>query len=339
MSSRFMSRLVGSGLAVCAVFGACSATALAGPIRSKVTVSSKTLKPGVVFTHLRITVKGAWGVQNVYKLSWPIGDRHVRLHSSLLGTYNASSGFIVDHGISHLASAGAPAGMIAAMTGDYSVYEGWQPVTSRTSGMLVQNRQVFRIGAGGPAVGYQPDGRFIMGTPMVRPAKIKLPGVDVTVGAQNPGPCKPRSHPQRPGGGLHGRQSGDRPYGIRRRAAAVDRPSDRPARHEHLREPARRQQDGDGCGVQVHRADRRPPDGVDADREAVGVRRDGRLPARHGCRSYPRVTSLRSQSSTPIPPAITGTNPSPPWSLENGARSSARRVRRSIRLGGIRSRM
>jgi hypothetical protein len=184
-----MSRLVGSGLAVCAVFGACSATALAGPIRSKVIVSSKTLKPGVVFTHLRITVKGAWGVQNVYKLSWPIGNRHVRLHSSLLGTYNASSGFIVDHGISHLASAGAPAGMIAAMTGDYSVYEGWSPVTSRTSGMLVQNRQVFRIGAGGPAVGYQPDGRFIMGTPMVRPAKIELPGgKDVTVGALNPGP-------------------------------------------------------------------------------------------------------------------------------------------------------
>jgi hypothetical protein len=189
VSSRFMSRLVGSSLAVCAVFGAGSATALAGPITSRTTVSSKTLRPGVVFTHSRITVKGAWGVQNVYKLSWPIGDRHVRLHSSLLGTYDTSSGFIVDHGISHLASVGAPAGMIAAMTGDYSVYEGWSPVTSRTSGMLVQNRQVFRIGAGGPAVGYQPDGRFIMGSPMVRPAKIKLPGLDVTVGALNPGPA------------------------------------------------------------------------------------------------------------------------------------------------------
>ena len=147
-----MSRLVGSGLAACAVFGAGSATALAGPVTSKVIVSSNTLKPGVLFTHSRITVKGAWGVQNVYKLSWPIGDRHVRLHSSLLGTYDPSSGYIVDHGISHLASVGGPAGMIAAMTGDYSVYEGWSPVTSRTSGMLVQNRQVFRIGDGGPAV-------------------------------------------------------------------------------------------------------------------------------------------------------------------------------------------
>jgi hypothetical protein len=188
VSSRFMSRLVGSGLAACAVFGAGSATALAGPVTSNALVSSKTLKPGVLFTHSRITVKGAWGVQNVYKLSWPIGDRHVQLHSSLLGGYDPSSGYIVDHGISHLASAGGPAGMIAAMTGDYSVYEGWSPVTSRTSGMLVQNRQVFRIGDGGPAVGYQPDGRFIMGEPMVRPAKIELPGVDVTVGALNPGP-------------------------------------------------------------------------------------------------------------------------------------------------------
>lgn len=188
MSSRFMSRLVGSGLAVCAVVGAAPAAALAGPITSKVIVSSKTLKPGVLYTHSRITVRGAWGVQNVYKLSWPIGDHHVRLHSSLLGSYDPSSGLIMDHPISHLASAGGPAGMIAAMTGDYSVYVGWSPVTSRTSGMLVQNRQVFRVGDGGPAVGYQPNGRFIMGEPMVRPAKIELPGVDVTVGAQNPGP-------------------------------------------------------------------------------------------------------------------------------------------------------
>jgi hypothetical protein len=188
VSSRFMSRLVGSGLAVCAVLGAAPAAAMAGPITSKVIVSSKTLKPGVLYTHSRITVRGAWGVQNVYKLSWPIGDHHVRLHSSLLGSYDPSSGLIMDHPISHLASAGGPAGMIAAMTGDYSVYVGWNPTTSRTSGMLVQNRQVFRIGDGGPAVGYQPNGKFIMGEPMVRPAKIELPGVDVTVGAQNPGP-------------------------------------------------------------------------------------------------------------------------------------------------------
>jgi len=72
-----MSRLLGVGLAVCAVLGT-STAALAGPITSAITVSSKTLEPGVVLTHSRITVKGAWGVQNVYKLSWPIGDPHVQ---------------------------------------------------------------------------------------------------------------------------------------------------------------------------------------------------------------------------------------------------------------------
>lgn len=183
-----MSRLLGAGLAVCAVL-ATSTAAWAGPITSARTVSSRTLEPGVVFTHSRITVKGAWGVQNVYKLSWPIGDPHVRLHSSLLGAYDPASGWIVDHSISHLASAGGPRGMIAAMTGDYSVYESWSPVRSRTSGLLVQNRQIYRVGDGGPAVGYEPDGRFIMGSPKARPAKLELPGIGVTVGARNPSPA------------------------------------------------------------------------------------------------------------------------------------------------------
>jgi hypothetical protein len=86
-----MSRLLGVGLAVGAVLGT-STAAWAGPITSARTVSSKTLEPGVVFTHSRITVKGAWGVQNVYKLSWRIGDPHVRLHSSLLGPYDPPAG-------------------------------------------------------------------------------------------------------------------------------------------------------------------------------------------------------------------------------------------------------
>jgi Phosphodiester glycosidase len=79
--------------------------------------------------------------------------------------------------------------MIAAMTGDYSVYESWSPVRSRTSGLLVQNRQIYRVGDGGPAVGYEPDGRFIMGSPKARPAKLELPGIGVTVGALNPSPA------------------------------------------------------------------------------------------------------------------------------------------------------
>src|SRR5690242_3953869 len=103
------------------------AAARAGVITSRTSVSARTVRPGVVFSHFRITVKGVWGVQDVYKLSWTIGDPHVRLHSSLLGSYNPANQWIVDHPISHLGVAGGPRGMIAAMTADFSSYKSQSP--------------------------------------------------------------------------------------------------------------------------------------------------------------------------------------------------------------------
>ena len=91
--------------------------------------------------HSRITVRGVFGAQEVYKLTWKLGNKHVSLHSSLLGAYDGSSSWITDHQISHLASAGGPPGMIAAMTGDYSIYKSWSPAQSMTSGLLVQDRR------------------------------------------------------------------------------------------------------------------------------------------------------------------------------------------------------
>jgi hypothetical protein len=188
VSSNLFSRVLGIGLAgLVALSG--TATAWAGPVTTKVVISRKTLKPGVTLVHSRITVRGVFGVQEVYKLAWKLGDAHVTLHSSLLGPYDDGNTWITDHQISHLSSAGGPAGMVAAMTGDYSIYKSWSPTRSITSGVLLQDRKVFRFGTGSLAVGYKPRGRFIMGHPILRPMKLDLPGTSATVGAFNPVPA------------------------------------------------------------------------------------------------------------------------------------------------------
>ena len=66
--------------------------------------------------------------------------------------------------------------MVAAMTGDYSIYQSWSPTRSTTSGLLIQDRRIYRFGTGGLAVGYKPNGRFIMGHPILRPMKLDFPG-------------------------------------------------------------------------------------------------------------------------------------------------------------------
>jgi hypothetical protein len=188
VSSKLFSRVLGIGL-VGLVAVSATATAWAGPVTTKVVISRKTLKPGVTLVHSRITVRGVFGAQEVYKLAWKIGNPHVGLHSSLLGPYDDGSTWITDHQISHLSTAGGPAGMVAAMTGDYSIYKSWSPTRSITSGVLLQDRKVFRFGTGSLAVGYKPHGRFIMGHPILRPMKLDLPGTSATIGAFNPDPA------------------------------------------------------------------------------------------------------------------------------------------------------
>jgi hypothetical protein len=189
VSSKFFTRVVGIGLVgLVALSG--TATAWANPVTTKRLISRKTLKPGLTLVHSRITVRGVFGAQEVYKLSWKIGNPHIGLHSSLLGAYDDGSTWITDHQISHLSSSGGPVGMVAAMTGDYSIYKSWSPTRSVTSGVLVQDRRVFRFGTGSLAVGYKPDGRFQFGHPIVRPVKLEFPGGTwATVGAFNPAPA------------------------------------------------------------------------------------------------------------------------------------------------------
>jgi hypothetical protein len=189
VSSKLFTRLVGIVL-IGLVALSSTATAWAGPVTTRVLISRKTLKPGLTLVHSRITVRGVFGAQEVYKLAWKIGNPHVALHSSLLGPYDDSSTWITDHGISHLGSSGGPPGLVAAMTGDYSIYKSWSPTRSVTSGILMQDRRIFRFGTGSLAVGYKPDGRFAFGHPILRPMKLDFPGgTSATVGAFNPDPA------------------------------------------------------------------------------------------------------------------------------------------------------
>ncbi len=282
MSSKLLIRVGAIGfVALVALSG--TAAAWAGPVTTKVLISRKTLKPGVTLVHSRITVRGVFGAQEVYKLAWKIGNPHVGLHSSLLGPYDDSSTWITDHGISHLASSGGPPGMIAAMTGDYSIYKSWSPTRSITSGILMQNRRVFRFGTGSLAVGYKPDGRFVFGHPILRPMKLEFPGgTSATVGAFNPAPATLA------GGAIrsdqvavytHAGQTITVPAG----AIGVALSSDALATGlrgtpDRLQEREGREQARSGGGVSHHRVDRRAPARLRAHHRARNVRRE-RVPA------------------------------------------------------------
>jgi hypothetical protein len=64
------------------------ATLLRGPITHLRVISRSTLCPGVIFTHYRSRVRGYRRAQEIYRISWAIGDTHVKLGSALLGTYH-----------------------------------------------------------------------------------------------------------------------------------------------------------------------------------------------------------------------------------------------------------
>ncbi len=132
---------------------------------------TKKLRPGVTLQHLRAKLRSGT-TQDIYKVSWPLGSSHVRLAAEALNQpYN---GVIRLGTISHWASQSAGSGLLAALNGDFFVSVGW--TSGHPSGMLVQSRNVVAFGTGDAGVGYEPNGRMIMGTPSAKPAKLLLPG-------------------------------------------------------------------------------------------------------------------------------------------------------------------
>ena len=180
MGSRRIILLLASAAAVFVVStSAAPATPLPGPITRLRVVSRSALRPGVFFTHYRASVRGYSRAQEIYRISWAIGDTHVKLGSALLGTYHPAQETVDVHPVSSL---GAPAGLLAAINGDYSAYT--TRSAYRNSGMLVKNRRIYNFGWGGPGVGYLPAGDFEIGRPRAQPVKLKLPNrLTATIGA------------------------------------------------------------------------------------------------------------------------------------------------------------
>ncbi len=185
------SRLLAAVIAVVAVALAAAPAALAsGPIRSGLgkPVSVTTLKPGVTLTRYRVTVLdfGVLRTQTIYKVSWVIGNPHVTLGASPLGTYYADDRSVRLNQIRGWAGGSAPAGLTAAINGDFFANSRVHYDAGRPSGLLVHGRVIYSYGWGGPSVGYLPGGDMLMGRPRAVPSVIKLPGgKTATVGAFN----------------------------------------------------------------------------------------------------------------------------------------------------------
>ncbi len=145
---------------------------------------TRTLKPGVTLTHWRAKMHSGPS-QDIYKLSWKLGDPHVQLFAEAL-SHPTATGSIRLNTISNWARSGAPAGFLGAINADFfGQNNNW--AYGEPSGMLVQGRHIVDFGTGGSAVGYQANGRMVMGSPLARAVKITLlEGHTATIAAFNP---------------------------------------------------------------------------------------------------------------------------------------------------------
>jgi hypothetical protein len=161
-------------LAILAAAG--SVSAATGPVQSLKLVSRRTVAPGIVYTHWRVRVSGVPDIQDVYRVSWLMGDAHVGLHAALMGSRQAN-GSVAIRPISRWAALAHPRGLVAAMNGDF--FTPTSQTTARPSGMIVRNNRLIQVGwdghGGVPSVGFAPGGKLVFGRPNAVPLKFLLP--------------------------------------------------------------------------------------------------------------------------------------------------------------------
>jgi hypothetical protein len=162
--------------ALLAILAAGSVSAASGPVQSLKLVSRRAIAPGIVFTHWRLRVSGVRDVQDVYRVSWLIGDAHVGVHAALMGS-RQTDGSVAVRPISRWAALAHPRGLLAAVNGDF--FTATSGTTARPSGMIVRNGRLIQVGwdghGGVPSVGFAPRGRLVFGRPTALPVKILLP--------------------------------------------------------------------------------------------------------------------------------------------------------------------
>ena len=198
--------------------------------------------------------------------------------------------------------------MVAAMTGDYSIYKSWSPTRSTTSGILVQDRRDLPPRHGKPGGRIQAQRPVHHGPPDPPPDEARLSGRYVRDGrGVQPQSRRPRDvDPQRPGRRLHAcRRRGDDPGERRRRRARLGRPRDAASRPPgQLQEREGPEQVRDRRGVPPDRVDRPAAARLDAARNPLDLR-DERLPAGRagdrpgGRRADPRADGHGDRTSRP----------------------------------------
>jgi hypothetical protein len=141
--------------------------------------------PGVTLTHIRAKMRSG-PAQDIYKLSWKLGDPHAQLLAEALNPPNANGNIRLGR-ISAWAHASAPAGFVGAINADFFGVVSGNWSLGHPSGMLVRSRKVVDFGSGSYDVGYKADGEMVMGQPMARPTKVTLrSGHTATVASYNP---------------------------------------------------------------------------------------------------------------------------------------------------------
>ena len=146
-------------------------------------VKVATLARGVTLSRRSVTVSGYPGKRLLTRVSWPLGDRHVRLTATpvVLSQYSGVAQSFAEGKISSL---GGAIHALAGINGDTYCQRCARNGGDTLHGLLVRNRRIYASGAG-PEVGYLPGGRMIMGSARAVPVRIMLPGGSSTIAVWN----------------------------------------------------------------------------------------------------------------------------------------------------------
>jgi hypothetical protein len=133
---------------------------------------ARRIAPGVTYQHCVARLSSMQAAQQVYTVSWRMGDRRVAIGSALIGAQHTNRAI----GIRPISAwARGKHGVIAAENGDFFTYS--RGMTAFTTGLLVHGRHVFQFGdPSEPVAGYAGDGRVQFGRVAASPQLVELPG-------------------------------------------------------------------------------------------------------------------------------------------------------------------
>jgi hypothetical protein len=161
------------GVALAAALLATPAAATTGVTLIRHCYPATRPAPGVTYQHCtaRLSSMPTADVQDVYTVSWRMGDRRVAIGSALMGAEQTNRSIGI-HPISRWAR--GRHGLIAAENGDFFRYGPGS--TAYTTGLLVHGRHVLQFGnESEPLAGYSANGRVQFGHVAAAPQLVKFP--------------------------------------------------------------------------------------------------------------------------------------------------------------------